>query len=631
MSKTIKIENRIIGADKPCFIIAEIGVNHNGMLHIAKSLVDVAASAGADAVKFQKRNIKELYKQDILDNPLLGEQSIQYLLPILKEFELSEQDFFEIAAYCKEKGIMFLCTPWDKDSANFLQSLDIPAFKVASADLTNFDLLEYLVFFRKPLILSTGMSVYDEIKNTVNFLKSLRAEFILLHCNSSYPAPFHNINLNFIKRMSKDFDVPIGYSGHELGIAVSEAAVVMGACVLERHITMDRTMRGPDHASSLEPQGFTKLVRDIRNIEKSTGLTCRWLTRGEFVNREALGKSLVAASDIKKGDKIKREMVIAKSPGKGISPQRLYEIVGAIAKRNIPKDREFIEQDFSIAGFEKKDVPFSKKWGIIVRFSDADILSNKKFSILEFHMSDQDLNCKFKLKDYLQELVVHAPEYWGDTLLDLASPDSKIRSTTIDIFNKTISLASKMSMHFDGSRGKKVKIIVHPGGMSRDFKPQIKKNLLENLLRSLQELQAENAQILLENMPPLPWYFGGQWFHNIFVLPEEIAEFLKAAGHSICFDISHAKLGCNYFGIPLDRYLCLLVFTKHIHIADAAGLDGEGLQIGEGDIDFKQFLPKISSLKCGFVPEIWQGHKNCGKGYWDAIERIEKIFKENVK
>ena len=628
MTNIIKIGGKNIGVGQPCFIIAEVGVNHNGMLHIAKSLVDIAVQAGADAVKFQKRNIKEVYQQEILNNPFMGEQSLQYLIPILKEFELSDDDFSEIAGYCKQKDIIFLCTPWDKSSANFLANMNIEAFKVASADLTNFDLLEHLVSFRRPLILSAGMSVYDEIKNTVNFLKNMRAEFILLHCNSSYPAPFHNINLNFMKRMSKDFYVPIGYSGHELGIAVSEAAVAMGACVIERHITMDRTMRGPDHASSLEPHGFIKLVRDIRNIEKSIGLACRWLTRGEFVNREALGKSLVAASNIKKGEKIKREMVIAKSPGKGISPQRLYEIVGAIAKRDILKDGEFREQDFSIADFEKKDVCFSKKWGIIVRFSDVDILSNKKFSILEFHMSDQDLKYKFKLKDYLQELVVHAPEYWGDTLLDLASPDSKIRSTTIDIFNKTISLANRMSMHFDGSRGRKVKIIVHPGGMSRDFKPQIKKNLLENLLRSLQELQAENAEILLENMPPLPWYFGVQWFHNIFVLPEEITEFLKTTGYSICFDISHAKLGCNYFGIPLDRYLCLLAFTNHVHIADAAGLDGEGLQIGEGDIDFKQFFSKISSLNCGFVPEIWQGHKTVGKGYWKAIIKLEQILKK---
>jgi len=625
--KTINIGNRIIGEGRPCFIIAEIGLNHNGMVHIAKSLIDAAFNAKVDAVKFQKRDLAKIYRQEILNNPALGEQSMQYLIPIIKEYELSDDDFVEIAEYCKQKGVMFLCTPWDKKSADFLNNLDVPAFKVASADFINFDLLEYLVTFKKPLILSTGMCVFDEVIKSVEFLKKLKAEFILLHCNSSYPAPFHNINLNFMKRLREEFDVPVGYSGHELGIAVSEAAVVMGANVLERHITMDRTMRGPDHASSLEPQGFTKLVRDVRNIEQSFGLDHRWLTRGEFANRESLAKSLVADCSIKKGAVIARDMVVAKSPGKGVSPQRIYELVGTTAKRDIAEDEEFKEQDFNVTYAVKRDgLVLTKNWGVVVRFPDVEMLADKRISILEFHLSDQDLKAEPKLKNYAQELVVHAPEYWGDYLLDPASGDSKIRSMTVDILNQTILLVKKISPHFKKSSGKGPKLVLHPGGMSRDWKPQLKKTLLQNLLWTLQELQSEGVEILLENMPPLPWYFGGQWRHNIFVEPDEIIDFLKSSGYSMCFDVSHAKLASNYLNIPMDDYVKFLPFTLHIHIADAAGVDGEGLQIGDGEVDFKQLLAKFSSFKHGFIPEIWQGHKFGGEGYWIAIEKLEKIF-----
>ena len=627
MKKVIRIGDKIIGEGRPCFIIAEVGINHNGRTHIAKSLVDAATQGKVDAVKFQKRNLKKLYRREILDNPSLGEQSLQYLIPILKEFELSDEDFLDIANYCKEKEIMLLCTPWDKESADFLNRLNVPAFKVASADLTNFDLLEHLIAFDKPLLVSTGMSSFEEIKKTVNFLKEAKTELVLLHCNSSYPAPFHNINLNFMKRMAEEFGVLVGYSGHELGIAVSEAAVVMGACVVERHITLDRTMRGPDHAASLEPQGIMKLVRNIRNIERSLGQRSKWLTRGEYINREALGKSLIAGCAIGKGTVITREMLTVKSPGRGISPQRIYELVGTVARRGIQQDEEFLDLDFPGAHSKKKKISFSKKWGVIARFTDMDTLNMKGLAIFEFHLSDQDLKSDVNIGNCPQELIVHAPEYWGDYLLDPASGDARIRSLTVDTLNRVISLAKRLTPHFKGSLGKKVKIIIHPGGMSRDRKPQAKEGLYQNLLWTLQELQSEEVEVLLENMPPLPCHFGGQWHHNFFVLPKEIEGFLKKSGYSICFDISHAKLGSNYFGVTIDDYFRLLPFTKHIHIADAAGIDGEGLQIGEGEIDFRPILSKISDLGCGFVPEIWQGHKFGGEGYWKAIERLEKLFR----
>ena len=252
----IKIGERRVGDGQPAFIIAEIGVNHNGILELAFQLIDAAVHAGADAVKFQKRDLESIYPQKYLDNANAGEKTLRYLLPILQRVELSDYAFHKIVEYCRLREITFLCSAWDPISADFVDRVGAPAFKVASADLTNLPLLDHLVKKGKPLILSTGMSRIEEVAFTVDFLKQRGADFALLHCNSTYPAAFEDINLRFMEQL-RQFGVPVGYSGHERGIAVSTVAAALGASIIERHITLDRTMDGPDHASSLEPQGFT--------------------------------------------------------------------------------------------------------------------------------------------------------------------------------------------------------------------------------------------------------------------------------------------------------------------------------------------------------------------------------------
>ena len=262
----MKISNFYLG-QKKIFIIAEVGNNHNGSVDLALEMVDAAYDAGADCVKFQMRNMSSVYRKKSLAKQ--GEDlGTEYVLDLLERFQLSQDEHRRIAKYCDEKGIMFMCTPWDLDSIVSLEALDVKAYKVASADLTNLPLIESLIFTKKPLILSTGMSSVEEIQITVDFLNARSAEFALLHCNSTYPAPFHDINLNWIKELSNIHPL-IGYSGHERGIAVTLASAGLGAKVIERHFTFDRSMEGPDHAASLEPQGLTKLKRDMINVHSA--------------------------------------------------------------------------------------------------------------------------------------------------------------------------------------------------------------------------------------------------------------------------------------------------------------------------------------------------------------------------
>jgi sialic acid synthase SpsE/sugar phosphate isomerase/epimerase len=619
----IRIGDHVIGDGHPTYIIAEIGVNHNGIPQLAFELIDIAVEAGADAVKFQKRNLKTLYPQKYLDNVNAGEKSLRYLLPILQQVELPESTYHEIVEHCRKKGITFLCSPFDRESADFLETLGVPAFKVASADLTNLPLLDHLIKKKKPLILSTGMSRPDEVELTVNYLKERAAQFALLHCNSTYPAAFEDINLRYMNQLRK-YNVPVGYSGHERGIAVSIVASALGANIIERHITLDRAMDGPDHAASLEPQGFKKLVRDIRLVSLALGTgEEKFFSRGEILNRETLAKSLVAARQIEPGEIITDEMITVKGPGLGLSPQRYPELHGRRAERTIEADEPFVEGDLGIHPEQDMEHTLPMQWGFAVRFRDYEGLMVYKPRFLEFHFTDTDLNDKYPGADYDMPLVVHAPEFWDRTLVDLCGRDKKQRLNSIALIQKSIDQARLMAGHFKGTP----KVIVHTGGMTLDQPIQNNRPLYENLGRSMEQLDSEGVEILLENLPPHPWYFGGQWITNAFMDAKEILDFIIPHKLNICFDTSHSKLYCNWAHMDFyEQVRTLLPYTHHLHLSNASGLDGEGLQIGEGNIDWVQFFRLTKDYHGTMIPEIWRGHQHAGQGFLLAIQRLSKAY-----
>jgi len=266
---TVKIGNKLVGDGQPCYVIAEIGINHNGDMEVAKQLIHVAATAGCDAVKFQKRTPElcvPLAQRSIMRETPWGLMSyMDYRYRV--EFDLD--DYKEIDAYCREQKIDWFASCWDNPSVDFIEQFDIPCYKVASATLNNESLLKHTRATGKPLLVSTGMSTLADIEHVVDTIGD--ENLILLHTVSTYPAEYSELNLRAIYTLRDRFKVPIGYSGHETGIPSSVAAVAMGACVMERHITLNRAMWGSDQAASLEPNGITRLVRDIRLIETSMG------------------------------------------------------------------------------------------------------------------------------------------------------------------------------------------------------------------------------------------------------------------------------------------------------------------------------------------------------------------------
>ena len=628
----IEIEKFKVGEGR-VFLIAEIGNNHNGSYDRAVEMIDLAIKMGVDCVKFQMRNLSDLYREKSLN--LSGEDlGTEYVLDLLKRFELSEIEHKKLKEYCDTRGILYMCTPWDGTSIRKLEEFDVSAYKVASADLTNIPLIAQLCETGKPLILSTGMSTQDEIKCTVDFLYSKSAKFILLHCNSTYPAPFHDINLNWINKL-REIHPLVGYSGHERGIAVSLAAAGLGACIIERHFTLDRAMEGPDHAASLEFGEFKALVDGVREIEEALGTGVeRLVSQGEMINRENLGKSLVASRGLSKGSVIAAEDILVKSPGQGISPQYYEKLIGRVLQRNLEQEDYFYLSDIGANREEPRGYKFDRPWGIPVRYHDfKEYQARIKPDLYEFHLSysDMDLNPE----QYLNlvedcDFVVHAPELFANSqLMDLASPDEGYRKQSIEDTQRVINITRDLKQYFP--RTQRPLIVANIGGFTMDI-PLEKEVLPEYYKRfaaSLSELDLDGVELIPQTMAPFPWHFGGQRYQNIFVKPDEITYWCEQLNLRMCLDISHSRLMSNYFQIDFYNFLEQVApITAHIHLGDAKGVNGEGLQIGEGDIDFER-VGKIFQEYCpkaSFIPEIWQGHKNQGEGFWIALNKLEKFF-----
>lgn len=327
------------------YIIAEAGVNHNGSLKLAKKLAKKAKEAGADAVKYQTFVAERLVKKDAqkaeYQKEMTGAGESQ--LEMLKKVELSYDEFRELKEYCDTIGIEFLSTPFDQESIEFLDELGILTFKVPSGEVTNLPYLERIAQKGKKIIMSTGMCEVEEIEGALEVLKANGAkDVVLLHCNTEYPTPYRDVNLRAMQMLKDEFEVAVGYSDHTAGIEVPIAATALGAEVIEKHFTLDKTMEGPDHKASLEPDELKNMVEAIRNIEVALGDGVKRPSASEQKNIQIARKSIVAAVNIKKGDVFTEANLTVKRPGTGISPMRWKELLGQTATRDYVED-EMIE------------------------------------------------------------------------------------------------------------------------------------------------------------------------------------------------------------------------------------------------------------------------------------------------
>ena len=329
----VRIDNREIGQERPCFIIAEAGINHNGDTKLAAELVEAAAEAGADAIKFQTHFPEHEMLRDGATAGYVGES----LFDLLTRTALSQEAHYTLRDLAAKKRIMFLSTPFSREAADFLETLGVAAFKTGSGELTNVPLQEHIARKRKPMIISTGMSTPDEIDATVRAVRAIGTPFALMHCTSTYPTPYEHVRLDCLTWLRQQYGVPVGLSDHTTGYYMAFAAAALGANLFEKHFTIARSLPGPDQKGSMEPAELQDLVRGVRAIERARGAG-KAIQPGEAEVRAMAHHSVVSIRDIKAGAVIGRDDVWVKRPGTGIPARRLPEIIGRVAQRDIPTD-----------------------------------------------------------------------------------------------------------------------------------------------------------------------------------------------------------------------------------------------------------------------------------------------------
>lgn len=331
-----------IADESECYVIAEIGHNHQGDVEQAKKMIQAAAAAGANAAKLQKRDNRALFIKNYYDRPYASENSFGDSYGTHREFlEFGEKEYKELQAFSKTVGISFFATAFDFESADFLASLDMPAFKVASGDLTNIPLIRYLARFGKPLILSSGGGTLEDVDRAVDALREMNAEYCMMQCTAGYPPAWEELNISVISTFRERYqEAVVGFSSHDSGIAMPVAAYVLGARIVEKHFTLNRAMKGTDHAFSLEPQGLGKMVRDLRRLKLATGdgVKCQYPSEKEPLTK--MGKRLVAATAITAGTVLAREHIAIKSPGGGTPPYHLDEMIGKWTKIALDVDQD---------------------------------------------------------------------------------------------------------------------------------------------------------------------------------------------------------------------------------------------------------------------------------------------------
>ncbi|MEO5664390.1 MAG: N-acetylneuraminate synthase family protein [Nocardioides sp.] len=631
----LRIGRHVVAADAPTLVISEIGNNHQGDISLAKKLVDLSAEAGANLVKFQLRDMDSLYRQGSAG---LGGEDLgpQYTLDLLAKYNLDPDQLFEVFDHCSDVGVDVMCTAWDPISVDRLVDYGVTSLKVASADMTNHALLRHMARSGTPLVISTGMSTEGEIRESVEVIRATGVPHAFLHCQSTYPAPFKDVNLAYLTRLAELTQAPVGYSGHERGIHIPVAAVAMGARIIEKHFTVDRTLEGNDHTVSLLPGEFKEMVQRIREVEEALGSGApRSISTGEMMNRVNLAKSLVATRRIEAGHVLTAADVDIKSPGRGLQPNAWDKLIGRTTTRGFDAGDFFYATDLGDAAVRGRAYDFRRPWGLAVRYHDIEAMTRDTTpDFLEFHFSYKDLDID-PVDVFTERLPMgfctHAPELFaGDFILDFASPDDEVLERSVQELQRVVDVTRSLKDHFAQDAPDPV-IVTNLGGFTKDgFVDASERQVMyDRIAEGLARVDDTGVRICAQTMPPYPWHMGGQSFHNLFVDPTETARWAEQHGRRLCFDVSHSKLAANYLGLSFAETTDLLApYTDHLHLVDATGVDGEGVQVGDGEVDWQLLAQQLDkhAPDASFIPEIWQGHVNDGEGFWIALERLEQWF-----
>ena len=632
-----------VSAQTPPLLLAEIGVNHNGDSKEALWLVRQAAAAGCQAVKFQHRG-QDLYNRNEINSFDLG---TQYIIAEIERTRLPISVLADCCLLARDLGMEAVITPFDEAALEeVLCSGAMPAaLKIASCDLTNHPLIRSCAATNLPLVLSTGMSYERDIQATSQLLRTLMVEHAFLHCNSTYPAPPHDINLAYLPRLREITRTIVGYSSHDGDPIIPTCSVAHGARIVEFHITRSHESQGTDHRASIEVKDLEPFVRACALIHEATGQPIpRTPTQGELANRQSLGKSYALREARAAGYRLSSEDLILVSPGSGFGVDQLEQLLGRTLQRPCAARRLLRAVDLdgirdasigdlapAVEGLER----LGYITGIPVRYHDiSEMQQSFQLPMLEFHMSDRDLRLDpadffiEPLKDV--ELIVHAVEQYEDGfILDLASSDPVILGRSMNEIQRLCNHINRLRSFFRPSE--QVPVVLNLGGFTTDgfLAETAYRDTLDRAAHSLQQLTERHRELRLlpQTMPPFPWHQGGRSFHNLLTSRDRVHDFLEATSSDLCFDVSHTALSCAHFGESIEDHVATMAGRiVHVHLSDAQGTNAEGLEVGEGSIDFHKLHQAIhrKGQRLYLIPEIWQGHLNSGEKFARSLIRFHE-------
>ena len=515
-------------------------------------------------MKFQLRDMESLYRQGSSGS---GGEDLgpQYTLDLLAKYNLEADQLFEVFDHCRDVGIDLMCTAWDPVSVDRLVDYGVPSLKVASADMTNHSLLRHMAASGTPMVISTGMSTEGEIRETVDLVRGTGVAHAFLHCQSTYPAPFKDVNLAYLTRLAEITQAPVGYSGHERGFHVALAAVALGARIIEKHFTVDRDLEGNDHKVSLLPGEFKEMVQRVREVEEALGTSApRAVSTGEMMNRVNLAKSLVATRRIEVGEVLTDADIDIKSPGRGLQPNAYDKLVGRTTTRALEPGDFFYATDLGDAAPRGRAYDFRRPWGLATRYHDIEAMTRDTTpDFLEFHFSYKDLDLPLAevFAPYPDGLpmgfTTHSPDLFaGDFLLNLASEDDDHWERSIRELQRVVDTTREMQQYFTKGADAKADaegpvIVASLGGFTTDafVTPAEREAMYARVGAGLARVDDSGVRLCAQTLPPYPWYMGGQLYCNLFVDPRDTAEFAERYDRRLCFDVSHSKLSANYLGM----------------------------------------------------------------------------------
>ena len=615
------------------YIIAAIGLNHNGSIVEAKYLCKLAYESGFNAVKFQLRS-KRLFLN------INGARDIgsEIFDDFINKTFIDYKGYQEISNYCEELGITIFFSVWDLESIKFAEKLNTEIYKIASPDINNFILIDKVIELKKPLIFSTGMSTEKEINNLIKYLRNKKGEFSILHCHSAYPSPNHHLNLNYIKVLYKKGNFDVGYSSHDQGELASIAAVALGVKIIEKHITLNRKAYGKDNLISLEPKELKNFTSKLREVYLMLGSDYkqRKIGPGEKFNKIALSKSIITKANIKKGNLINSSLIDFYPSGEGLSAYEFEKYKNKSLLKDVKKGK-LLTKDLFIKDSKRKNFKNLNKhlFGIPVRYRDLNNLSKKiNTNYLEIHLSKNDIFFEefTIIKDKILDKIIgfHSPDIYANNLIfDPTNENKNTARRSSNEFENVLKHIKKF--HISNSISYKLNCVTSFSCYSENSHKNLRENEYEaiNLFISKFEKKYPMIKILPQTLPPLAWYLGGQRYVNTFAKPSSILRFCKKYNKLICLDISHLYMACNYFHEDFTYWaIKILPHTKHLHLSGANGIDDEGINLDkcpEMIIFLKYLLSNFNSSR-SFIVETWQGHLNNGEGFKKDLNYLEKII-----